>query len=163
MKDSKTTPFIIILKDWRLILSGLIGVGLLFYPFTSPLGFILLFNAFDLLGYRNVLDNENTTNKFQVASYRIMQIMFQATLIVLLWRFYALKYAIAAVMMHWLGCSDLLFYIIANYSIKIEWTWLTWTPVGVIANIWKKGLNDIDVVLQAIAGIIIYLIIIGIL
>src|ERR1035437_5653463 len=149
MIDSKVIPFIKIIKDWRLMICGCVGIGLLFYSLTSPLGFILLFNAFDLLGYRNMLGSEDTTNKFQVASYRIMQIMFQVLLMVLLWKFYALKFAVAAVVMHMFGCSDLLYYIVGEYDIDQEWTWLKWTPIGAIANLWKRGLSGFEVVWQA--------------
>ena len=145
-----------VLKDWRLTLSGLIGIALLLpiynvaQFFTVIIGFNLLFNFFDLLGYRNVLESENNNHGIELPSYRIMQVLFQVTLLTVIYLLYGWKVAASAELLHWCGLQDLLYYLVGNYKLPGVWTWLSWTPIG----FFKDVVTDNELFLQIILGFV---------
>lgn len=146
----------LVLQDKLVIGSGILGV-LLFIaaPFLNILflpAFLLVFNAFDLLGYRNVLRAElyeDPTNKC-TPSYRIMQTMFEISLLTIIALTSNIYVAAAVKLSHWFGAQDVLYYLIGKYRIEGIFTWLKWTPLGIC----KGWLTPKEVELQALTGVI---------
>jgi len=147
----KLKNILIVLKDWRLTLSGLLGIGLMFYSYTAPIGFILILNTFDLLGYRNVLKAELHNTDIELSSYRVMQAMFHVMILTLIYFVYGGEVALCGGLLHWFGLQDFIYYIIGGYDFPKIWSWLRWTPLGLI----KGDLSNTEMIIQLIIGLII--------
>jgi len=161
-KTTKLEALLSVIKDWRLTLSGLMGIALLLpiyntaQFFTVIIGFNLLFNAFDLLGYRNVLQSEtHNTQGIELPSYRIMQSLFQVTLLVLIYLLYGWKVVLCAELLHWCGFQDWLYYFIGRYKMPGVWTWLTWSPVG----FFNGDVTDKELTIQILIGMMVSILI----
>ena len=144
-----------ILKNWRLSVSLLVGVVLLFNgSVLAAFGFILIFNYFDLIGYGGIMSRIKTKDLdlyFDLLQYyRIMQFIFEVTLLILIAYFYGIV-VIYAIILHLFGVQDVFYYIIGGYKFPKKWTWMSWTPVG-----WfYKEVNNVIILIQALIGILI--------
>jgi hypothetical protein len=132
---------------------ALLFIGLIYYsPFAVPVLFILTSNLFDILGYHFILVRklEYLPEKEFIRSYRIIQLMFDITLILLLGVSFGCAPSLCGGLLKIFGVQDLLYYIFLKKSFPRVWTWLRWTPLG----FFKQKLTLTEVVIQAFAGII---------
>ena len=157
MKD-----LISILKYERITLNvvlTLLFIGFVYYsPFAVPVLFILASNLYDILGYHFILVRklEYLPEKEFIRSYRIIQLMFDITLILLLGVSFGWIPSLCGGLLKIFGVQDLLYYIFLKKPFPKIWTWLKWTPLG----FFKRKLTLTEVTLQAIAGIILSVLII---
>lgn len=142
-----------------LVLSaGALGCGIYFtIPLLLWIGAILLFTAFDCLGFHYLLTNEETVavdkGSIQNASYRIMQGAFQIILTFALWLL-SPPVAICFFGSWWLGLCDLLFYIVLRQSFTYkDMPWLAWTPYGFINKLLGFKIHWIEMVIFSLAAI----------
>jgi len=146
-----------VMLDWRLTLSLITGVVMIaLHPALAVIGFNLVFNAFDLLGYRNVLQSDlysilNEAGGAELPSYRIMQFLFQAALLAVIYFMFGWTITLCAELLHWCGFQDLLYYKVGGYKMPGTWTWLTWTPLGII----KGNVTDSELKWQIAAGFLV--------
>jgi hypothetical protein len=158
---TKFEAMLLVLKDRLLIGSGIVGLLLfLVAPYFYPLylfAFLLVFNAFDLLGYRNVLDcqREEDKSNIKLPSYRLMQTTFEIFILAVIALSSNIYVALACKLAHWFGAQDVLYYIIGGFKMDALFTWLKWTPLGIV----KGDLTSKEVEIQASIGVIISLII----
>ena len=151
MKD-----LISILKYERITLNvvlTLLFIGFVYYsPFAVPVLFILASNLYDILGYHFILVRklEYLPEKEFIRSYRIIQLMFDITLILLLGVSFGWIPSLCGGLLKIFGVQDLLYYIFLKKPFPKIWTWLKWTPLG----FFKQKLTLTEVTIQAIAGII---------
>jgi len=151
MKD-----LISILKYERITLNvvlTLLFIGFVYYsPFAVPVLFILASNLYDILGYHFILVRklEYLPEKEFIRSYRIIQLMFDITLILLLGVSFGWIPSLCGGLLKIFGVQDLLYYIFLKKPFPKIWTWLKWTPLG----FFKQKLTLPEVVIQAFAGII---------
>lgn len=151
MKD-----LISILKYERITLNvvlTLLFIGFVYYsPFAVPVLFILASNLYDILGYHFILVRklEYLPEKEFIRSYRIIQLMFDITLILLLGVSFGWIPSLCGGLLKIFGVQDLLYYIFLKKPFPKIWTWLKWTPLG----FFKRKLTLTEVTIQAIAGII---------
>lgn len=148
---TKTEIILNIFKEHRLTISFIIGVIFLFFSWTVPIGFILIFNFFDVLGFRNVLNGQHRQFDTGVASYRIIQNLFEIVLLLMIYFAYGLEFAIASKILHWFGAQDIVYYIVGKYKFPKIWTWMAWTPLGIL----KGNLSNLEIMIQFFVGIII--------
>jgi hypothetical protein len=145
-----------ILKYERITLNVLLiflFMGLVFYlPFAAPILFILASNLYDILGYHFILVRklEYLPEKEFIRSYRIIQLMFDITLMLLLGVSFGWIPSLCGGLLKIFGVQDLLYYIFLKKSFPRVWTWLRWTPLG----FFKRKLSLTKVTIQALAGII---------
>ena len=131
----------------------LLFIGLIYYsPFAVPVLFILASNLFDILGYHFILVRklDYLPEKEIIRSYRIIQLMFDITLILLLGVSFGWIPSLCGGLLKIFGVQDVLYYIFLKKPFPRIWTWLKWTPLG----FFKRKLNLIEVIIQAFAGII---------
>lgn len=131
----------------------LLFIGLVYYsPFAVPVLFILASNLFDILGYHFILIRrlDYLPEKEYIRSYRIIQLMFDITLLLLLGVSFGWIPSLCGGLLKIFGVQDLLYYIFLKKPFPKIWTWLKWTPLG----FFKRKLTLAEVVIQAIAGII---------
>ena len=131
----------------------LLFIGLIYYsPFAVPVLFILASNLFDILGYHFILVRrlDYLPEKEYIRSYRIIQLMFDITLLLLLGVSFGWIPSLCGGLLKIFGVQDLLYYIFLKKPFPKIWTWLKWTPLG----FFKRKLTLTEVVIQAIAGII---------
>jgi hypothetical protein len=131
----------------------LLFMGLVYYsPFAVPVLFILVSNLYDILGYHFILIRrlDLLPDKEYVRSYRIIQLMFDITLIFLLGVSFGWIPSLCGGLLKIFGVQDLLYYIFLKKPFPRIWTWLKWTPLG----FFKRKLNLTEVIIQAFAGII---------
>ena len=131
----------------------LLFIGLIYYsPFAVPVLFILASNLFDILGYHFILVRrlDYLPEKEYIRSYRIIQLMFDITLLLLLGVSFGWIPSLCGGLLKIFGVQDLLYYIFLKKPFPKIWTWLNWTPLG----FFKRKLTLTEVVIQAIAGII---------
>ena len=151
MKD-----LISILKYERITLNvvlTLLFIGFVYYsPFAVPVLFILASNLYDILGYHFILVRklEYLPEKEFIRSYRIIQLMFDITLILLLGVSFGWIPSLCGGLLKIFGVQDFLYYIFLKKPFPKIWTWLKWTPLG----FFKQKLTLPEVVIQAFAGII---------
>ena len=145
-----------ILKYERITLNVmfiLLFMGLVYYsPFAVPILFILASNLYDILGYHFILVRklDYLPEKEYIRSYRIIQLMFDITLLLLLGVSFGWIPSLCGGLLKIFGVQDLLYYIFLKKSFPRVWTWLRWTPLG----FFKRKLNLTEVIIQAFAGII---------
>lgn len=132
----------------------LLFLGLANYSeFAVPVLFVLASNLYDILGYHFVLVRKQNSlpEKEFIKSYRIIQLMFDITLLLLLGVSFGWASALCGGILKIFGVQDLLYYVFLKKPFPKTWTWLKWTPLG----FFKHKLNLQEVTWQAIAGIVI--------
>lgn len=156
MKD-----FINILKYRRIALNLMLIIIFIFLSlynsYAVPILFILTSNLYDILGYHFTLirrQNYLPPEEF-VKSYRIIQLMFDVTLILLLAFLFGWIPSLCGAILKIFGIQDLLYYFFLQKSFPKTWTWLKWTPLGFL----RSELSFNQVLLQAVLGIVISLIV----
>ena len=85
-----------------------------------------------------------------IKAYRINQLMFDAMLFVILGILFGWIPALGGVLLKLFGVQDVTYYIFLQKSLPDKWHWLKFTPLGFI----KKNLTKMEVILQAVTGII---------
>ena len=131
----------------------LLFIGLVYYsPFAVPVLFILASNLYDILGYHFILVRrlDYLPEKEYIRSYRIIQLMFDITLVLLLGVSFGWLPSLCGGLLKIFGVQDLLYYIFLKKPFPKIWTWLKWTPLG----FFKRKLTLTEVVIQGIAEII---------
>lgn len=128
-------------------------MGMVYYSqFAVPVLFILASNLYDILGYHFILIRkmDNLPEKEYVKSYRIIQLMFDITLMLLLGVSFGWLPSLCGGLLKIFGVQDLLYYVFLKNPFPKVWTWLKWTPLG----FFKRKLKLLEVVIQAFSGII---------
>jgi hypothetical protein len=128
-------------------------MGLVYYsPFAVHILFILASNLYDILGYHFILVRklDYLPEKEIIRSYRIIQLMFDITMILLLGVSFGWIPSLCGGLLKIFGVQDVLYYIFLKKPFPRIWTWLKWTPLG----FFKRKLNLIEVIIQAFVGII---------
>ena len=144
---------IICFIDWKainLLLCSDYGIGAAFTGIVAVIvgklrrqnllgfvGCILVFTAFDLLGYKYAIEAAGRAGPALMA-YRIMQFLFQFILIVLFLPS-SVNVAIGFTFVWWTGGCDILYYLIGRYPLPESMSWLSWTLPGLVVN----GTNNI--------------------
>ncbi|MCK7527258.1 MAG: hypothetical protein MZV64_61465 [Ignavibacteriales bacterium] len=111
----------------------LLFIGLIYYsPFAVPVLFILASNLFDILGYHFILVRrlDYLPEKEYIRSYRIIQLMFDITLLLLLGVSFGWIPSLCGGLLKIFGVRDLLYYIFLKKPFPKIWTWLKWTSSG---------------------------------
>ena len=123
-----------------------------FSAVAIPVLFILASNLYDILGYHFILIRRQNflPEKEYVRSYRIIQLMFDITLILLLGVSFGWVPALSGGLLKIFGVQDLLYYIFLKKPFPKIWTWLKWTPLGLV----KRKLSLSEVIIQAFVGIV---------
>ena len=86
-----------------------------------------------------------------IKAYRINQLMFDVMLFIFLGLSFGWIPALCGVVLKIFGAQDITYYIFLQKPLPEKWHWLRWTPLG-----WfKRILNKKEVILQAIAGLVI--------
>ncbi|NLH60104.1 MAG: hypothetical protein GX452_01710 [Ignavibacteriales bacterium] len=106
-------------------------------PYLYPLAFVLLTNMFDLIGYGNIqqIIFEYDVNIYSVTLpyYRIIQKMFNWLLVATVWSITGnWIIALGCLCANFGGFQDLLYYIFGRYNLNQNYTWLRWTPLGML-------------------------------
>lgn len=134
-------------------------------PLLFPLAFVLLTNAFDLIGYGNIQQIVSEYDPLlygtTVPYYRIIQKLYNFTLAGLIWSITGnWIIALGCLCANFGGFQDLLYYIFGRYNLNQNYTWLKWTPLGMLIG----DLNKWEFVIQGLVSfgmVITALIIIG--
>ncbi|AFH49021.1 Hypothetical protein IALB_1311 [Ignavibacterium album JCM 16511] len=128
------------------------------YKIVSLVTFALIINIYDILGYHFTLIRRNTQvpEKVIVRAYRIHQLLFEILIAVFIGFLFGWQYSISCGVIKWFGLQDLLYYLILRQPIPQKFTWMKWTPFGII----KGDLSKFEVIFQAVIGIIIAILII---
>ncbi|BDQ01627.1 MAG: hypothetical protein KatS3mg036_0798 [Ignavibacterium sp.] len=142
----------------NLILVALSIVLMFHYKIISLLAFVLLINLYDILGYHFTLIRRSThvPDKVIVKAYRVHQLLFEILIAVLIGLIFGWQYSITCAILKWFGLQDLLYYLFLQKQIPDKFTWMKWTPFGII----KGDLSKFEVIFQATIGIIIAILII---
>lgn len=142
----------------NLILVALSIVLMFHYKIISLLAFVLLINLYDILGYHFTLIRRSSQvpEKIIVKAYRVHQLLFEILIAVLIGLLLGWQYSITCAILKWFGLQDLLYYLFLQKQIPGKFTWMKWTPFGII----KGDLSKFEVIFQATIGIIIALLII---
>jgi hypothetical protein len=151
--------------NWFLVFLTL--VAQFFVPTIAPAFFIFITNLFDVYGYYFVLRRLWTNGMSDYAlgysvlvAYRIIQNFFDYTLLALIWVLFGFKFAFAGWVLKMFGLQDILFYGVLDIEPPKVWTWLKWTPFGLLENLIRgKGLENWLVIVQAGLGFLIYILI----
>lgn len=142
----------------NLILMAISMVLMFHYKIISLLAFVLLINLYDILGYHFTLIRRSTNvpDKVIVKAYRVHQLLFEILIAVLFGLLFGWQYSIACGILKWFGLQDLLYYLFLQKQIPDKFSWMKWTPFGII----KGDLSKFEVIFQATIGIIIAILII---
>jgi len=142
----------------NLILVALSIVLMFHYKIILLLAFVLLINLYDILGYHFTLIRRSTNvpDKVIVKAYRVHQLLFEILIAVLIGLLFGWQYSITCGILKWFGLQDLLYYLFLQKKIPDKFTWMKWTPFGII----KGDLSKFEVIFQATIGIIIAILII---
>ncbi|MBT8379909.1 MAG: hypothetical protein KJN64_11850 [Ignavibacteria bacterium] len=124
-----------------------------YIPFVVPLLFLLASNLFDILGYHFTLIRRTTKmpEKEIIKAYRINQLMFDMLLLLILGLLFGWIPALCGALLKMFGVQDVTYYLFLQKPLPEKWHWLKFTPFGFI----KNNLTRIEVVVQAITGIVI--------
>lgn len=134
-------------------------------PLLFPLAFVLLTNAFDLIGYGNIQQIISEYDPLLYGStvfyYRIIQKLFNWLLVGLIWSITGnWIIALGCLFANFGGFQDVLYYLFGRYNFNQNYTWLKWTPLGMLIG----DLNKWEFVIQGLVSfgmVITALIIIG--
>lgn len=149
----------------------LLGVGItlivlsIFYPFFVPFAFLVSFCFLDVVGFKTfsesadelyyhgyVLNNDaKILAKRMIPAYRILQATIQVSLLLVITLHFGLIYAMAAEILHWFAVQDLLYYWTVNVPLPKTWTWLHWTPFGIL----DGNLTNGQVITMSVLGLLI--------
>lgn len=145
-----------VLLNFILIL--LSGVLTFILPVFSVVTFLLVINIYDILGYHFVLIRRTTQlpPKVIIRAYRINQILFEILFLILIGIEFGAIYSIGCLVIKWFGVQDILYYLFLQKSLPDNFTWMKWTPFGII----KGDLSRFEVIFQSVIGIIISILII---
>lgn len=169
---TKTQKMILTLKsNLRLTSTLILGIALIgggfWYAPLAYIGFLLLVNVFDILGYVNVIQQEkyydlNDPKDLSLPSYRLMQNGFGWLLFFFIFTNFSWVVAVACKLAHWSGLQDVLYYPVAKFKYDDDFTWMYWTPVGIIYYIFMKPLpiSKTVIIIQGILGFILGLLLI---
>lgn len=137
----------------NLLLILLSGILMFLNDHFVPIFFILTSNIYDILGYHFTLIRRTKIipDKVIVRSYRITQLMFDLTLLILLAVLFNPVISLSAAVLKLFGLQDLLYYLFLKIKLPAEWTWLRWTPFG----IFKEKLSKKTVLMQVSVGIVV--------
>ncbi len=90
-----------------------------------------------------------------IKAYRINQLMFDVMLFIFLGLLFGWIPALCGVILKFFGVQDITYYIFLHKPLPEKWHWLKWTPLG-----WfKKRLSKNEVISQALAGVIICMVV----
>ncbi|MEJ5263249.1 MAG: hypothetical protein WHT45_11250 [Ignavibacterium sp.] len=143
---------------WLNIFLLIISAFLMFeFNWLSLLTFALLINLYDILGYHFTLIRRSTQlpEKVIIKAYRFHQLLFEIIIILFIGFVIGWKYSITCAILKWFGLQDVLYYLILQKKIPEKFTWMKWTPFGIL----KGDLSGNEVIFQAAIGIIISILI----
>lgn len=125
---------ILIKKDYSLhaiIMSAALLALSFFYAgkYFAYASFVIGFSAFDVLGFRHVLDGRDGVPR---AAYRFVQTSFQIIFIIFLYTYFGWQVAAASLVAWWFCLCDLLFYYFSKIPLDSHYTWLNWSALGFI-------------------------------
>lgn len=128
------------------------------YKVFSLMTFVLVINLYDILGYHFTLIRRSTQlpGKVIIKAYRIHQLIFEVLVAVLLGLLIGWTYSISCGILKWFGTQDILYYLFLKKELPKKFTWLKWTPFGII----KGDLSKFEVIFQVVIGIILALMVI---
>lgn len=131
---------------------GLIASAVLTSPIVATLSAIVLFSAFDAIGYYR-LGVEGSTDKLPY--YRTLQVVFQHILTAFLLFTFGWQFALIYNVAWWFGVCDILYYLILrqNYFNYGPMSWLWWTPFGIISKMFDSSPSPMEGTIQAIIGL----------
>ena len=90
-----------------------------------------------------------------IKAYRVNQFMFDVMLLIILGLLLGWVPALCGAILKSFGAQDITYYIFLQKPLPEKWTWLRWTPLG-----WfKKSLSKNEVISQALAGVIICMVV----
>jgi hypothetical protein len=127
-------------------------IGFILFSFTSHIpsliGWVLLFTAFDILGFKNLDDTltqwENTTTadisqirRQVIDAYRILQGIFEAVTIIIIFNVSGWKYALSAGILHYFLVCDIAYY----YMLGLKLGPFDWFKVNPIVALFNYGYN----------------------
>ncbi|MBS4033145.1 MAG: hypothetical protein KGZ85_01655 [Ignavibacterium sp.] len=137
----------------NLLLVIVFAFAMFYLEYFTPVFFILISNLYDILGYHFALIRRTKVmpEKIIIRSYRINQIMFDLTLLILISVVFSPVAALSGAILKLFGVQDVLYYIFLRMELPKKWTWLKWTPLGII----NKSLSLKIVMMQSVVGIII--------
>lgn len=144
---------------WFNLTLAIISAVLMFeYRLFSLLTFTLVINLYDILGYHFTLIRRSTQlpDKVIIRAYRIHQLVFEILVAVLIGLLVGWIYSISCVIIKWFGVQDIFYYLFLNKNIPNKFTWMKWTPFGII----KGELSKFEVIFQSVIGIIISILIV---
>lgn len=161
---------------WVNLFLCLITLGLSFWK-KEFLAFFFLAtsNLFDMLGYYIVLrrmwgktvvsgvvvEEGELRSEIILPAYRVIQNMFDYLLLFVVFWFGGWKVALAGAILKWFGLQDVLFYLFLKVKFPTVWTWLEWTPFGLLIK--GEKIHNILVIIQAILGLAISIILLFVL
>lgn len=142
----------------NLIIVALSIVLMFHYKIISLIAYVLLINLYDILGYHFTLIRRGSQvpEKIIVKAYRVHQLLFEILIAVLIGLLFGWQYSITCAILKWFGLQDLLYYLFLQKQIPDKFSWMKWTPFGII----KGDLSKFEVIFQATIGIIIAILII---
>jgi hypothetical protein len=143
---------------WLNIVLLIISAVMMFrYQSLSLVTFALLINLYDILGYHFTLIRRSTQlpDKIIIRAYRVHQLLFEILIIFFIAFVIGWKYAIGCAIIKWFGLQDILYYLVLQKKIPDKFTWMKWTPFGIL----KGDLSKNEVIFQAAVGIIISILI----
>lgn len=117
-----------------------------------------MINLYDILGYHFTLirRTKQLPEKVIIKAYRIHQLLFESLLVVLLGVLFGWQHSLGCVIIKWFGIQDILYYLFLQRKIPEKFTWMKWTPLGIL----KGDLSNIEVIFQGTIGFIIAILII---
>lgn len=93
--------------------------------FLIVISFIILFTAFDVVGWGLAIHRQNRVNDLTIRiPYRIMQNTFMYLFWLYIWSVFGFWTMIAALIPWWFGACDVLFYLILNeplFNVHYDW------------------------------------------
>lgn len=149
-----------VLKGRTLIvlLAGIVlGIAGIKFHFCLPFAFVCIFTVFDYIGYCNIMHSNQYS--IDIPAYRIIENMFMYVILLLVLSMAGWLIALCAVILWITGNEDLLYYYVGNDKLDKEWTWLSWTPFGLIYYIKSKPMPLAVVLIQAFLGLLTVIII----
>jgi hypothetical protein len=143
------------------LLVVLSGVLMTYSIYIVPVFFILASNLYDILGYHFALIRRSKVmpEKIIIRSYRITQLMFDLSLLILISVVFSPVAALSGAILKVFGVQDVLYYIFLQMELPERWTWLKWTPLGFFSKSISKNMVIVQTIIGTIfAGLIFYLI-----
>ena len=130
----------------NLLLVILSGATMFISIYFVPVFFILTSNLYDILGYHFTLIRRSKImpEKVIIRSYRVAQLMFDLTLLILIAVLFNPVVSFSSAVLKVFGVQDILYYVFLRMRLPEKWTWLRWTPFGMIF----KTLSKTQVIIQ---------------